>query len=129
MIAPSPDLVAAVIALPLEARRLLVQQPGPGWHVGLGCSSVTLYADVPERCLQREWWQEHYQPQAWFPASEVAWMDAATPEGGGWDSCWEDGGRLWIVYRPRASMGLPWTAPTAPLCALAALRARFPVTP
>ena len=122
---PSPDLIAAVLALPLESRRLLALQPGPGWQYHaewcrtpvLLCSSGLL----GDAALDVGW--------AWLPADSAAWMDAATPEGGRW-ARHTDGD--WDVFGPAFLEGCLTPicyAPTAPLCALAALRARFGVTP
>ena len=134
---PLPDLIAAVLALPLEARRLLAQQPGPGWDVYpdscvgewseddiasflAGIAPVPPMPDYAERILFQGW--------AWLPADSAAWMNAATPEGGELEITSDRGcaiGRTLTEdddVQYRSTVG-------AVTCALAAFWARFPVTP
>jgi hypothetical protein len=131
---PSPDLSAYVLALPLEARLLLARQDGPGWWCGhLG--QTDLYCDPgagrgkSPRDIEA---QLAFAGWAWLPADSVAWMEAATPEGGWWDASGgrendvPDDRRFWQIVIPR----LPAPAfvaceGSAPECAVAALRARF----
>jgi len=120
---PSPDLIAAVLALPMEARLLLAKQEGPGWWVTTWVLDTppTPLQEAPRMCPDGPCDIRIVNGWAWLPASEVAWMEAATPEGGDWHV---ESDSFWVIRDHRELRA--WSAPTAPACALAALRARFP---
>ena len=72
--ASRPDLAARLLALPIEARRKLAEQDGPGWWIEdngrirnvLETSQIAWGVDV----ATSEGW-------AWWPADSLAWMEAA----------------------------------------------------
>lgn len=121
---PDPTTISRLLALPIEVRRRLAEQPGPGWLIFAfeGRISIELRTRPPA----------HMDPEceSWYPASEVAWMTAATPPGGGWEA-WSAVGSAparWVIIR--GPDGSPddygdeiASAPTPEECALAALEA------
>jgi len=156
---PSPDLMARFAALPQAARDCLLSCDGPGYVV-CWYSEDKKWAAAPWCCdapttpriildLQRKMFyemetelprrphgpdpQQHVDILGWWPASEVAWMEAATPTPTQGQASWTAMPGLWRVVRdagPQHSRRHRWEiiaeAPTAPACALLAFAARFP---
>lgn len=111
------SLIAAVLALPLEARRALMTQPGPGWwaqpdaHIW-SVSSDRQRVEAAGRLIVDGW--------AWLPADSVSWLRAALPPDGAWGvdySATEDGAETAWIEGPGVVLRLV-SAPTAQECAL-----------
>lgn len=126
---PDPRLIPFALRLPLDARRRLAAQEGPGWWV-----APTGYQD-PLRARPTDAWDvdvEHRLSSGWlwYPASEVAWMEAAA----GPDGRWQIGGSSYagdaVIELPGEELkaegmahGRFWTThrgSSAPECALRA---------
>lgn len=122
---PTPDLIAETLALPVEARRLL-------WAHGNGCGDwyspcggcLMFQSPITDEMADILLCGDH----AYLPFDSAAWMEAATPEGWRWEITSDRGCGIghtltesdWVQYRSTGG---------AVTCALAALRARYPVTP
>ena len=96
---PDPSIVARLLALPIDARRRLVEQGGYGWWVGPGIiERICEYWPRPD-ALPHGW--------AWYPDRESAWLKAAAGE------------RRWVIHRGGAMIsGQEDSYPTAEDCAL-----------
>lgn len=78
---PDPTLVTAALRLPLDARRRLAAQEGPGWWVDETGSVEAIsetakegafsVASSPDGLTMDGW--------LWWPADSASWLDAATP--------------------------------------------------
>ena len=98
---PDPSTIARLLALPIEARRRLAEQPGPGWLIFAfeGRISIELRTRPPA----------HMDPEceSWYPADSAVWMRAAAGE------------RRWVIHRGGAMItGQEDSYPTAEECAL-----------
>ena len=118
----TPTQIARLLPLPLKARQRLAEQPGPGrWYRANGRTDGYLFdspADIkddirPPRLLGLGW--------AWAPCCALAWLRAATPEGGAWFGSGPGG--VWAIYRADASTVAMSADPIT--CALAALEATY----
>ena len=110
---PDPSIVARLLALPIEVRRRLAEQPGPGWWVAPSGRSAALYGTPTENyepalMLAQGW--------AWYPADSAAWMRATGC--GDWSIDCQDGEVQVVIVdetRPQAD----WhRGATAEECAL-----------
>lgn len=112
----TPTQRAALLALPFEARmRLAEQESEGGWYHTSGILDVySRHHQTAER-MAAGW--------AWAPADPLAWMRAATPEGGWWTG--EGGGTTehpdeWTILDDTETIA---TAPDPITCALRAMGA------
>jgi len=136
---PDPALFPDLLSLPLEARRALVVQGGPGWWVQPTKQGPHVYG-IQERpaeqagwCSDAGWALEH--GWLWWPCDSAAWMRAACHPGASPAWRWAvvagcpDVPETWIVHEPireaDPSVGyVAHQAPSAPAAFLAAWRPR-----
>ena len=125
----TPAQIARLLALPLEARQRLAEQPGPGcwcrydpfngdpesFHVQESAGDIYRGSAAlgAEEMIARGW--------AWAPCCALAWLGAATPEGRAWFGSGPGG--VWAIYHADASTVAMSADPIT--CALAALEATY----